>query len=264
MRINKLPTIWCPGCGDGIVVGSFIRAVDALGYSKDEMVVVTGIGCSARSNAIMDFNTFQTTHGRAVAFASGFKLVRPELKVAVITGDGDGVGIGGNHMIHAARRNIDLTVIMINNNIYGMTGGQYSPLTPLGSRATTAPYGMVEYSFDACKLLIGAEASFVARGTAYHVQQLDEIIKEALSHKGFSFVEVMTQCPTGFGRRNRMGSAAEMMKWQRDHAVPVSAAAKLPPEKLKDKFVIGVLHKEEKPDFGEIYAKAVARAQEGA
>ena len=136
MRINKLPTIWCPGCGDGIVVGSFIRAVDALGYSKDEMVVITGIGCSARSNAIMDFNTFQTTHGRAVAFATGFKLVRPELKVAVITGDGDGVGIGGNHMIHAARRNIDLTVIMINNSIYGMTGGQYSPLTPPGSKAT--------------------------------------------------------------------------------------------------------------------------------
>ncbi|HHY93318.1 MAG TPA: 2-oxoglutarate ferredoxin oxidoreductase subunit beta, partial [Firmicutes bacterium] len=229
LRQNKLPHIWCPGCGDGIIVGALLRAIDKLGWSKDETVVVTGIGCSARSNAILDFNTFQTTHGRALGFATGLKLARPELKVVVITGDGDGAGIGGNHLIHAARRNIGITTLLVNNSIYGMTGGQYSPLTPAGSRATTAPYGMVEPAFDVCRLVEGAGASFVARGTVYHVRQLDELIMAALSHKGFALVEVVAQCPTGFGRRNKMKSPAEMMKWQRDHAVTAAAAAKLPP-----------------------------------
>lgn len=264
LRQNKLPHIWCPGCGDGIIVGALLRAIDKLGFSKDETVVITGIGCSARSNAIIDFNTFQTTHGRALGFATGLKLARPELKVIVITGDGDGAGIGGNHLIHTARRNIDITTILVNNSIYGMTGGQYSPLTPPGSFATTAPYGMVEPAFDVCKLVAGAGASFVARGTVYHVRQLEELIGQALAHKGFSFVEVVAQCPTGYGRRNKMRSPAEMMKWQRDHAVTVEAAKKLPPEKLKGKFLTGVLHREDRPEYTEMYRQVIARAsQEG-
>jgi 2-oxoglutarate ferredoxin oxidoreductase subunit beta len=242
------------------MVGALLRAIDKLGWSKDETVVVTGIGCSARSNAIIDFNTFQTTHGRALGFATGLKLARPELNVVVITGDGDGAGIGGNHLIHTARRNIDITTILVNNSIYGMTGGQYSPLTPAGAKATTAPFGMVEPNFDVCELVKGAGASFVARSTVFHVRQLEEMISQALTHKGFSFVEVIAQCPTGFGRRNKMRSPAEMMKWQRDHAVSAEAASKLPPEKLEGKFLTGVLHRSDRSEYTEMYQQVIAEA----
>jgi len=259
LRTNKMPHIWCPGCGTGIVLGAVIRAIHDSGYRRDDVMVITGIGCSARTNAIIDFNTFQTTHGRALAFATGFKLVRPEMKVVVITGDGDGAGIGGNHLIQTCRRNIDITTVLINNSIYGMTGGQYSPLTPTGRYATTSPYGMIEPCFDACKLAEGAGATYVARGTAYHVSLLEQLIGCALKHKGFAFVEAISQGPIGFGRRNKMKSPAEMLAWQRDNAVNVKAAVALGPEKLSGKFLIGEFVNKSAPELTESY-KALIEA----
>jgi 2-oxoglutarate ferredoxin oxidoreductase subunit beta len=261
LRLDKMPHIWCPGCGTGIVDGALVRAIGNLGYNRDNVMVITGIGCSARSNAILDFNTFQTTHGRALSFATGFKLARPEMKVIVITGDGDGSGIGGNHLIHTARRNIDITTILINNSIYGMTGGQYSPLTPTGSFATTAPYGTVEDTFDVCKLVEAAGATYVARSTAYHVTLLEQLITSALEHKGFSFVEAITQCPIGYGRRNKMKTPTEMLKWQKDHAVNIKAASRLSEEQLEGKFLIGEFVVKNKAEYTEKYNKLKEEAK---
>lgn len=262
LRLHKMPHIWCPGCGTGIVLGAVVRAIDTVGYDRDEVVVVTGIGCSARTNAIIDFNTFQTTHGRALSFATGLKMARPELKVIVITGDGDGAGIGGNHLIHTCRKNIDLTTILINNSIYGMTGGQYSPLTPRGSVATTAPYGTVEPSFDLCDLASAAGATYVGRSTAYHVNLLGQLVVKGLQHKGFSFIEAISQCPIGFGRRNKQKGAVEMLNWQKDHAVPAEAAGKLTPDQLADKFVIGEMVNRQGREFGDAYREMAAKAKQ--
>ncbi|MCR4442459.1 MAG: thiamine pyrophosphate-dependent enzyme [Peptococcaceae bacterium] len=261
LRMNKMPHIWCPGCGTGIALGAVVRAIHNVGYSRDEVIVITGIGCSARTNAIIDFNTFQTTHGRALSFATGFKLVRPEMKVVVITGDGDGAGIGGNHLIHTCRRNIDITTILINNSIYGMTGGQYSPLTPQGSYATTAPYGTIEPSFDVCKLAEGAGATYVGRATAYHVTLLERLITRALKHEGFSLVEAITQCPIGYGRRNKMKSPTEMLKWQKEHAVDVKASTSMSPEQLAGKFLIGEFVNKTAPEYTKLYKKIIEDVQ---
>jgi 2-oxoglutarate ferredoxin oxidoreductase subunit beta len=254
LRLGKrFPSVWCSGCGIGIVMGAMIRAIDRLGISKDEVVVVSGIGCSSRLPGYVDFNTLHTAHGRALAYATGVKLVKPGLKVIVVMGDGDALAIGGNHFIHAARRNMDLTAIVINNFIYGMTGGQCSPTTPQGKVATTAPYGCVERGFDIPRMSIAAGAVFVARGTAYHAMALDRLIEKALRKKGFSVVEAVSHCHTLFGRLNRQGTAVQMLEWQRDHAVPVSTAAKLKPEQLEGKLVTGVLWDTEAPDYLEIY-----------
>lgn len=260
-RRDKLPHIWCPGCGNGIIMGAVIRALDQAGVHQKKTVIVSGIGCSSRAPGYMKFDTLHTTHGRALAYATGVKLARPELKVVVLTGDGDCAAIGGNHLIHAARRNIDLTVVVFNNDIYGMTGGQYSPLTPQGSYATTAPYGTVDRNFDLCELVKAAGGTYVARGTTYHTRLLIDLISAGLEHKGFSFIEVVSQCPMYYGRKNKFTSAVAMMEWQKEHAVPVRAAAKLTPEQLKGKFVIGELHREEAPEYTEVYAKLVARAR---
>lgn len=260
LRLDKLPHIWCPGCGDGTILGAMIRSIDSLGYDRDNVAMITGIGCSARTNAIVDFNTIQTTHGRALSFATGFKLAKPEMKVIVVTGDGDGSGIGGNHLIHTARRNIDMTMILINNSIYGMTGGQYSPLTPHGYYGTTAPYGNVEYPFDVCDLVRAAGATYVARATVYHVNLLQKLVTAALEHKGFSFIEVVSQCPIGFGRKNKMGSPYNMLLWQKEHAVTAQAAGKLSAKELKDKFIIGELYvNNERKEFIESYSELKER-----
>ena len=258
---KKFPSVWCPGCGIGIVFGAIIRAIDELKLEKDSVAMVSGIGCSSRMPVYADFNTLHTTHGRALAFSTGVKLAKPELNVIVITGDGDGLAIGGNHFIHAARRNMDITTILLNNNTYAMTGGQYSPSTPFDKIGTTAPYGNVERGFDTCELAKGAGAVFVARGTAYHVIQLQKMVEKAILKKGFSLVEVLTPCPTIYGRLNREGTAIQMLEWQRDHAVAVSAARSMPPEKLKDKFLTGVLWDIEFPEYGEEYNKVIQRAQ---
>jgi len=259
---KKFPHVWCGGCGTGIILGSLIRAIDRLGYPKDEVVLVSGIGCSGRLPVYVDFNTLHTTHGRALTFATGVKLAKPDLNVIVIMGDGDATAIGGNHFIHSARRNLDLTAIIVNNNIYGMTGGQYSPTTPYGKRATTATYGLVEHSFDISQLAVCAGGVFVARGTVYHVRQLDGLIEKALLKKGFSVVEVISQCHTHYGRLNKLGNQIEMMKWQRDYAVPVEKACKMNPEEMEGKFEIGILVDREAPNYLEEYEKVRQKAKE--
>jgi 2-oxoglutarate ferredoxin oxidoreductase subunit beta len=260
---KKFPHVWCPGCGNGILLGSLIRAIDRTGLEKDEIVVVSGIGCSGRISVYVDFNTLHTTHGRALTFATGIKLGNPNLNVIVIMGDGDATAIGGNHFIHAARRNLNLTAIVVNNNIYGMTGGQYSPTTPYGALATTALYGNVEHAFSIAELAVMAGAGLVARGTVYNASLLDELIEKAILKRGFAVVEAISHCHTQFGRRNRMGDAVDMLKWQKDSAVRVEKAKTMSEEDLKGKFTIGILADRDLPVYTQEYRKVrdAAKAQ---
>ena len=260
-RQERLPHIWCPGCGHGTVTGALVRAIERLNLDKNKVCVVSGIGCSSRAVGYLDFDTLHTAHGRALAFATGIKLARPDLHVIVMTGDGDCTAIGGNHFIHAARRNIGITTIVMNNQIYGMTSGQYSPMTPKGLIGTTAPYGNVERNFDLCNLAKAAGATYVGRGTSYHVPLLTDLIEKALLNKGFSVVEAITQCPTYLGRRNKIGSAVEMLNWIKDGTVNVKAAAALPPEKVAGKLLIGELHNAPEPEFSADYGALSARVQ---
>ncbi len=259
LRIDKFPHIWCTGCGCGIIMKAMIRAIDRAKIQKDDMAVVSGIGCSSRTPGYMDFNTLHTHHGRAIAFATGLKLAKPKLKVIVVTGDGDATAIGGNHFIHAARRNLDMTVLLYNNHIYGMTGGQVSPTTPFGRRASTAPYGSAEPDFDISGLAIAAGAAFVARSTCYHATQLDKLIEKALLKKGFSLIEVLSPCPTYYARPNRLGSAVDMLRFYKENSIPIETARKLSDEEKKGKITIGVLHDIERTEFCEEYQKLVER-----
>jgi len=260
-REDKLPHIWCPGCGHGITMGAVIRAIDKVGLDPQKTVAVSGIGCSSRATGYMKFDTLHTTHGRALAFATGVKHAKPELNVLVMTGDGDCTAIGGNHLIHACRRNINITTVLYNNNIYGMTGGQYSPLTPTGAYATTAPYGNIDQAFDICKVAQAAGATYVARGTVYHTTQLIDLIKKGIENQGFSLIEVMTPCPTVYGRKNKKGSAVDMMKLLKNTAVNIKAAEKMTEEQLKGKFLIGELYKDTRPEYTEEYTKIIERLQ---
>ncbi|MBW2147747.1 MAG: 2-oxoacid:ferredoxin oxidoreductase subunit beta [Deltaproteobacteria bacterium] len=259
---KKFPHVWCPGCGNGILLGSLIRAVDAESLKKDDVVLISGIGCSGRLAVYVDFNTLHTTHGRALTFATGVKLANPSLHVIVVMGDGDATAIGGNHLIHAARRNIDLTAIIVNNNIYGMTGGQYSPTTPYGSKASTSPYGNIEHSFDISELAITAGAVFVGRGSVYHTRLLDTLIRKALQKRGFSVVEVISQCNTLYGRYNRIGSAVDMMRQQKEDLISVARVKNMKPEELQGKIVIGVLTDKDLPLYQDEYSAMRARAQD--
>ncbi|MCD6245371.1 2-oxoacid:ferredoxin oxidoreductase subunit beta [candidate division WOR-3 bacterium] len=261
LRTDKLPHIWCPGCGHGIILGALLKSFDKLGWRKDDIVVVSGIGCSGRTPGYIDANTLHTTHGRALAFATGIKMVNPKLHVVVVMGDGDASAIGGNHLIHAARRNIDLTAIVFNNNIYGMTGGQYSPTTPYGAKASTAPYGNIEPNFDLVELVMGAGATYVARATSYHEAILEKYIQNALSHKGFSFVDVFTTCPTQFGRLNKIKSPIDNILMLKDKAVMKSQAEKMSPEELNGKMVIGEFRNvKDKREYTELYDEIIKRA----
>lgn len=260
-REAKLPHIWCPGCGHGISMGALVRAIDKTGLDPLKTTVVSGIGCSSRATGYLNFDTLHTTHGRALAFATGVKQAKPELNVLVVTGDGDASAIGGNHLIHACRRNINITTVLFNNNIYGMTGGQYSPLTPTGAFATTAPYGNIDQAFDVCNLAKAAGATYVARGTVYHAAQLVDLIAKGIKNNGFSLIEVLGPCPTVFGRRNKMGSAVEMMKMLKETAVNVKAAEKMTAEQLKGKFLIGELYSDTRPEYTDEYSKIIERLQ---
>ncbi len=262
LRMDRFPHMWCPGCGNGIVLGCMLRAIKKLDLEQDRTVIVGGIGCSSRAVGYLDFNTLHTTHGRALAYATGIKLARPELNVIVVSGDGDLTAIGGNHFIHAARRNIDLTLVLFNNSIYGMTGGQYSPLTPAGKKATTAPYGTIETGFDASELAGAAGATFVGRGTTYHTELLTGLIVKGIQNKGFSLVEAITACPTAFGRRNKMKSGTEMLLWQKENAVHINRAGRLSPEELDGKIVIGELHRHEAPEYTELYDKLILNVRQ--
>lgn len=258
---KKFPHVWCPGCGNGIVLGALIRAIDRLGLDKDEIVMASGIGCSGRMPVYVDFNTLHTTHGRALTFATGIKLAKPSLTVITVIGDGDATAIGGNHFIHAARRNLNMTAIIINNQIYGMTGGQHSPTTPYGCYATTSSYGHIEHAFSIAELAVTAGAAFVARGTVYHAQLLDELIEKGIRKPGFSVVEVMSNCHIQFGRRNQLGDPVAMMKWLKDHAVTTKKAQKMKPDTLEDKFTIGVLADVDKPIYTDEYQKIREKAK---
>ncbi|MBI5015384.1 MAG: 2-oxoacid:ferredoxin oxidoreductase subunit beta [Deltaproteobacteria bacterium] len=263
---KKFPPIWCAGCGNGIVLGSLIRAIDRTGWTKDEVLLASGIGCSSRAPVYADFNTLHTAHGRALTFATGAKLVRPGLKAIVLMGDGDAVGIGGNHFIHACRRNLDMTAVIVNNFIYGMTGGQQSPTTPQGARATTAPLGSLDQPFDIAALAAAAGATFVARSTSYHVTELDQLLQRAFVHPGFAVVEVIAACPTCYGRRNRPGTPVEMMKWQKQVALPVQKAEGLSPEERAGRIVTGVLVERTAHEYTQAYEalrQAAAQAAVG-
>ena len=252
---KKFPHVWCPGCGNGILLGSLIRAIDAAGLGKNDIVLVSGIGCSGRLPVYVDLNTLHTTHGRALTFATGVKLANPNLHVIVVMGDGDATAIGGNHFIHAARRNIDITTIIMNNSIYGMTGGQYSPATPYGDFATTAPYRNIEHAFSIAELAIAAGASMVARGTVYHTSLLDKLIEQAITKRGFAVVEAITHCHTQYGRRNRKGGAVDMLRWQKEAAVRIEKASSMTPGEMAGKFTIGVLVDRDLPVYTEEYQK---------
>jgi 2-oxoglutarate ferredoxin oxidoreductase subunit beta len=256
---KKLPTVWCGGCGLGIVMSAMIRAVAQIGVPKDKVAVVSGIGCTGRMPTYVDFNTLHTTHGRGLAFATGVKLARPELTVIAAMGDGDALAIGGNHFVHACRRNIDMTAIVVNNQIYGMTGGQYSPTTPHGKRGTTAPYGNVEHAFDTAALAVGAGATFVARTSVFHAREAGKLIEAAIRHKGFSVVEVISNCHTSYGRMNKFPTPVAMLEWMRDSSVSVRAAERMDPEDLKGKFTRGIITQKDKPEFITAYDELAER-----
>ena len=264
MRIDHLPQIWCPGCGNGVIMHDVAVAIDELihdeenSINREDIVIVSGIGCSSRAAGYLDFNSIHTTPGRAIAFASGIKMANPKLHVIVLTGDGDCSAIGGNHLIHAARRNLGLTVICFNNDIYGMTGGQYSPTTPNGDRATTAPYGNVDRPFDIANLATGAGASFSARGDVYHARETIDIIKQAIRHKGFSLVDVYSICPTYYGRKNKKGDAVEMLNWQKENLIPTARYYSMSEEDRVGKKIIGILSFNDYPEYTEEYAKIIA------
>lgn len=268
-RPGRLPHIWCPGCGNGVITGAIVKAIDKQGLEKDDVAVISGIGCSSRSSGYLDFNTANTLHGRALPIATGVKMANPALNVIVCSGDGDCTAIGGNHLIHAARRNIDLTLVVFNNSIYGMTGGQYSPMTPIHSKATTAPYYTVEPSFNLLDLAKAAGATYVARATTYHVPVLADVIAKGIAHKGFSIIEAVSACPISFGRQNKMGGPAQMMAWQRDHGVMKAVWDRMDEEKKAEaiaagKFPIGVLYENnDVMEYTKAYDQIIQRAQEG-
>jgi len=259
LRLDKFPLIWCPGCGDGIVLKAILRAVDRIGLSRDEICMVSGIGCSSRTPGYVDVNTLHTTHGRAITFATGVKMARPDLTVIVVTGDGDATAIGGNHFIHAARRNIDLTVLLYNNWIYGMTGGQASPSTPKGKRASTAPFGSFEPNFDIAALAAGAGASFVARETVAKPLVLDKLIERAIRKKGFSLVEVMTPCPTTYGRRNKPADPVGMVRDLKERSVGKGRVEELPEDEREDAIATGIFVDVNKPEYIEQYQALVKK-----
>jgi 2-oxoglutarate ferredoxin oxidoreductase subunit beta len=260
LRERFMPHIWCPGCGHGQVLNGLLRAIESLGMSKNEIVMVSGIGCSSRITGYVDFHTLHTIHGRALAFATGVKMARPELNLIVPMGDGDALAIGGNHFIHAARRNIDITAIVMNNRIYGMTGGQFSPLSGEDVLATTAPYRTIDNAFDVVELARAAGASFVARTTTYHSQQISDFVRQAILHEGFAVVEILTQCPTYFGRKNKVGEAPAMMRWFKDNTTPIGSKAKRENPALIER---GIFVQKDVPEYCSEYEKVMRKAMEG-
>ncbi len=250
LREESLPTVFCEGCGCGTVLNGYAHAMDELGIRPEDLISVTGIGCSSWiPSPYLKSDTLHTTHGRAIAFATGVKVMRPDKHVVVIAGDGDLAGIGGNHLIHAARRNIGLTVFLVNNFIYGMTGGQVSPTTPTGVRTATTPYENVEYPFDIAELVAAAGANYVARWSTYHVFPLMESMQNAMKKDGFSFIEIYTQCPTSYGRRVGWRKGEDFLNYFRDSAVRKEKADNMTEEELEGKFIIGKLVERDREEY---------------
>jgi 2-oxoglutarate ferredoxin oxidoreductase subunit beta len=266
LKDGVLPHMWCPGCGIGVMLGALLRSFEELGYEKKDTVVVTGIGCTGKADDYLLTNALHTTHGRALSYATGIKAFNPKLHVVVLMGDGDSVTIGGNHFIHAARRNMDLTAIIINNFNFGMTGGQFSGTTPSGAFTQTSVYGNPERGFDICALAEVAGANYVARATPHHVFEMKANIKEALSKKGFSVVEVYSPCPTHFGKNNRMKETRAMLHWLKERGLPVEAYRRMGPEAVRQGFfAVGKLAERDEPDFNTRYEeiRAAATAPKG-
>lgn len=261
IRPSAKTTANCPGCGNGILAQGILRAIDELGLTLDDFVFVSGIGCSAWiPSPSFNADVLHTTHGRPIAFATGIKAALPGKHVMVISGDGDLTAIGGNHLIHAARRNINMTVFCVNNGIYGMTGGQVAPTTPLGLTTVTTPFGNAENPFDICELVKGAGATFIARWTTFHPRQIVKTAKKAIQKKGFSFVEIVSQCPVEFGRKTGMGNSVQMLEYYKQNSVSISRAKGLSIEELKGKIVVGEFLDVEKPELIETMAGIRAKA----
>lgn len=261
LRQELMPGVWCPGCGHGNVLRGIATALDRLHRNLDQVVCVGGIGCAGRSPFYLNTSAMHTTHGRALAYATGLKTARPELTVLVTMGDGDAAAIGGNHLIHACRRNLDLTAIVYNNGTYGMTGGQQAPTTPTGMRSTTTPLGSIEPPFDISELAKAAGASYVARTTTFDFEELPQYIAEAIAHPGFAVVEVLTQCPTYFGRLNHLGDPATMLDYERDLTFPSEPMTR---EQVAGKLAVGRFRAEIRPEYTRSYAELCDRARAAA
>lgn len=261
LRTDRLPHIWCPGCGLGTTLNAFCHALADEGLDLDEFSVVSGIGCTGRVAGYIASDSYHTTHGRAIPFATGLKLANPDLNVTVFSGDGDLFSIGGNHFIHAARRNIDLSVICVNNYTFGMTGGQVGPTTPQGAIATTAPYGNFERPFNLPNIAASAGAVYVARWTSLHVRRMKKAFQKLLTRKGFTFVEVISPCPTGFGRKNDQGEALDELKAYKERSVikndanPADADINMDSE---SELIVGTFVDREKPPYSEVKQKQLA------
>ena len=242
LRLEKMPTLWCWGCGDGVILKATIRAIDKMGWKQDDVCVVSGIGCSGRFSSYVDFNTVHTTHGRTVAYATGIKLANPDKHVICVAGDGDALAIGGNHTIHGCRRNIDLNFIVINNFIYGLTNSQTSPTTPQGFWTVSQKAGNIDPTFDASNLAIASGASFVGRETMLDPKKLERLLVKAFEHRGFSFIEVLSNCHINLGRKNKMNSAMANLEWIDSITTPKSKFDKMSEEERLNLLPTGVLH----------------------
>ena len=263
LRMDRIPHIWCPGCGIGVVVTAFTAALEKANMDLDNLCIVSGIGCTGRVAGYLNVDSFHTTHGRAIPFATGVKLGNPKLKVVVISGDGDLLSIGGNHFIHAARRNIDMLVICVNNFIYAMTGGQVAPTTPLSAYTTTSPFGCVEPPFSIPYIADSAGAVYVARWTVLHIRRLTKAITEALNKKGFSVIEAISPCAMYYSRTNKLGDGLDMLKFYHDNAeIRHGEDTKNVDIGFKTKIVMGKFIDRERPTYTESYNKWLSEAGE--
>ena len=261
LRVDKMPTLWCWGCGDGVILNAIISAIDSLGWDMREVCVVSGIGCSGRMSSYINCNTVHTTHGRALAYATGIKLANPNKKVIVVCGDGDALAIGGNHTIHACRRNIDLNLILVNNFIYGLTNSQTSPTTPQGFWTATAEYGNIDPNFDACALAKSAGASFVARESVIAPKKIEKILTQGFTHQGFSFMEIFSNCHINLGRKNKMGEAVQNLKWIDSITLSKAKFDTLSQEEQKGKFPTGILYQEDRLEYCKAYEELQMKAK---
>ena len=256
LRINKMPTLWCWGCGDGVILKALIRAIDKLGWNMDDVCVVSGIGCSGRFSSYINCNTVHTTHGRTIAYATGIKLANPDKHVICVTGDGDGLAIGGNHTIHGCRRNIDINHIVINNFIYGLTNSQTSPTTPQGMWTVTAKRGNIDPTFNACDLAIGAGATFVARESMLDPKKLEKVFIKGLEHNGYSFFDVFSNCHVNLGRKNKMNSAMANLEWIDSITMAKTKYDKMEENEKEGLFPTGILKQDTtKPEYTDSYKK---------
>ena len=263
LRVDKLPTLWCWGCGDGVILKAIVRAIHSVGWDMNDVCLVSGIGCSGRMSSYVNCNTVHTTHGRAVAYATGIKLANPDKHVIVVSGDGDALAIGGNHTMHACRRNIDINFILVNNFIYGLTNSQTSPTTPQGMWTVTAQYGNIDNNVDPCKLADVAGATFVARESVLDSAKIEKVLVEGFKHHGFSFFDIHSNCHINLGRKNKMGEAVDMLKWIDSRMVGKRKFEEMFEEERVGKFPTGILkHDTSKTEYTDAYAQVIQKAQE--